>query len=66
MFLRTGQTSLSRYVGATQDLSIAWHVDRHTTVRLLAAYYEVGSYLRDTQPPARDTIYFSVIADYKF
>jgi Alginate export len=33
MFLRTGQTSRSRYVGATQDLSIAWHVDRHTTVR---------------------------------
>jgi len=27
MFLRTGQTSPSRYVGATQDLSIAWHVD---------------------------------------
>lgn len=27
MFMRTGQTSLSRYVGATQDLDIAWHVD---------------------------------------
>src|SRR5882762_2527435 len=41
LFLRTGQTSRSRYVGATQDLSIAWHVDRHTAVRFLAAYYEV-------------------------
>src|SRR5262249_23863108 len=30
-FLRTGQTSRSRYIGATQDLSVAWHVDRHTT-----------------------------------
>jgi Alginate export len=66
MLLRTGQTSRSRYVGATQDLSVAWHVDRHTTVRFLAAYYEVGSYLRETQPPGKDTAYFSVIANYKF
>ena len=66
MFLRTGQTSRSRYVGATQDLSIAWHVDRHTTVRFLAAYYEVGSYLRETQPLGKNTAYFSATANYKF
>jgi hypothetical protein len=66
MLLRTGQTSRSLYVGTTQDLSVAWHVDRHTTVRFLAAYYEVGSYLRETQPPGKDTAYFSVIANYKF
>jgi hypothetical protein len=66
MFLRMGQTSLSRYVGATQDLSIGWHVDRDTTVRFLAAYYEVGPYLRETQPPARDTTYLSGIASYTF
>ena len=66
MFLRTGQNSRPRYVGATQDLSIAWHVDRHTTLRFLAAYYEIGSYLRETQPPGKDTAYFSVIANYKF
>ena len=42
MLLRTGQTSRSRRVDATQDLSVAWHVDRHTTVLFLAAYYEVG------------------------
>lgn len=64
MFLRAGQTSRSRYVGATQDLSIAWDVDRHTSVRFLAAYYEVGSYLRETQPPGRDATYFSVAANY--
>ena len=66
MFLRTGQASQSRYVGATQDLTIAWDVDRHTTVRFLAAYYEVGPYLRETQPLGKDTAYFSVIANYKF
>jgi hypothetical protein len=66
MFLRTGQTLRSRYVGATQDLSIAWHVDRHTTVRFLAAYYEVGPYLRETQPLGKNTAYFSIIANYKF
>jgi len=66
MFLRTGQTSQSRYIGATQDLEIAWRVDRHTTVRFLAAYYEVGPYLRETQPPGKDTSYLSIIASYKF
>jgi hypothetical protein len=66
MLLRTGQTSQSRYVGATQDLDIAWRVDRHTTVRFLAAYYEVGPYLRETQPPGKDTTYLSIIASYKF
>jgi hypothetical protein len=66
MLLRTGQTSQSRYIGATQDLDIAWRVDRHTTVRFLAAYYEVGPYLRETQPPGKDTTYLSIIASYKF
>ena len=66
MFQRAGQTSQSRYVGATQDLNIGWHVDRHTTAQFLAAYFEVGSYLRETQPPAKNTTYFSVIASYKF
>ena len=66
MFLRTGQTSQSRYVGATQDVSIAWHVDPHTTLQFLAAYYEVGPYLRETQPPGKDTTYFSLTANYKF
>jgi len=66
MFLRTGRTSQSRYVGATQDLDITWHVDRHATVRFISAYYEVGSYLRETQPPGKDATYFSVIASYKF
>jgi hypothetical protein len=41
MFLRTGQTLPSRYVGATPDLSIAWHVDRHTTVQFLAPHLRV-------------------------
>ncbi len=66
MFLRTGRTSQSRYVGATQDLDITWYVDRHATVRFIAAYYEVGSYFRETQPPGKDATYFSVIASYKF
>jgi hypothetical protein len=66
MFLRTGQTSQSRYIGATQDLDIAWRVDRHTTVRFLAAYYEVGPYLRETQPSGKNTTYLSIIASYKF
>ncbi len=66
MFLRTGQTSRARYVGATQDLSIAWRLERHTTLQFLAAYYEVGPYLRETQPPGKNATYLSVIASYKF
>jgi Alginate export len=66
LFLRTGQTSPARYIGATQDLSIVWRLDRHITVRALAAYYEVGPYLRETQPPGRNARYFSVTASYKF
>lgn len=58
MFLRTGATSRSRYVGATQDSSFVWHVDRHTTVRFVAAYYEVGPYLRETQSPGKNTTFF--------
>jgi hypothetical protein len=65
-FLRTGQTSPARYVGATQDLSIVWLVDRHTTVQGLAGYYEVGSYLRESQPPGKNASYFSVTANYRF
>jgi hypothetical protein len=41
-------------------------VDRHTTVRFLAAYYEVGPYLRETQPSGKNATYFSAIANYKF
>jgi Alginate export len=66
MFLRTGQTSQSRYIGATQDLDIDWRLDPHTTVRFLAAYYELGPYLQETQPPGKDTTYSSIIACYKF
>ena len=66
MFFRTGQTSQARYVGATQDMSIVWRVDRHTTVQGLAAYYEVGSYLRETQPPGKNASYYSVTANYRF
>jgi hypothetical protein len=41
-FLRTGQVTQARYVGALQDLDVVWRLDRHTTVQFLVAYYEVG------------------------
>jgi Alginate export len=66
MFLRTGQGSRAPYVGTTQDLSIVWRLDRHTTVQGLAGYYEVGTYLREIQPPGKNASYFSVMADYRF
>ena len=66
VFLRSGAASQSRYVGATQDLDIASRANRHTAVRFLAAYYETGSYLRETKPPGKDTTYLSLIASYKF
>jgi hypothetical protein len=66
MFLRTGQTSRARYVGATQDLSLVWQVDQHTTVQPLAAYYEVGSSLRSIQPAGKNASYLSVTASYRF
>lgn len=66
MFLRTGHTSPARYVGATQDVSILWRVDRHTTVQGLAGYYEVGSYLRESQPAGKNASYVSLTANYRF
>jgi hypothetical protein len=66
MFLRTGQMSPARYVGATQDLSLVWQVDRHTTLQGIAGYYEVGPYLRESQPPGQNASYVSVTASYKF
>jgi alginate export protein len=65
-FLRTGRDSLSRYIGAEGDLGVAWHVDSHTTLQFLTAYYNVGPYLRQTDPPGKDAEYFSVTAAYKF
>jgi Alginate export len=66
MFLRSGQTSSSSYIGATQDLSFAWRLDRHMTLRFVGAYFEVGPYLRETPPSGKDATYFSVTANYKF
>jgi Alginate export len=66
IFLRTGQASRAKYVGATQDVSIVWRVDRHTTVQGLAAFYEVGPYLRESQPPGKNASHFSVSATYRF
>ena len=53
-----------RYIGATQDLSFAWHLDRHTALQFVGAYYEVGPYLRETPPSAKDATYFSVTANF--
>ncbi|MGH9844863.1 MAG: XylR N-terminal domain-containing protein [Blastocatellia bacterium] len=64
--LRTGQATPARYVGALQNLEILWRVDHHTTIQFLAAYYEVGRYLREAQPPGRNTTYFSAKLNYKF
>jgi hypothetical protein len=66
LFLRTGQTSSARYIGGTPDVSVVWRLNRHTTVRALAAYYEVGRYLRETQPPGSNARYCSITASYKF
>ena len=65
-FLRTGRDSLARCIGAEGDLGVAGHLDSHTTLQFLAAYYNVGPYLRQTDPPGKDAKYFSVLAAYKF
>ena len=65
-FQRTGQTSEARYIGAQGDFGIAWRVDSHTTLQLLTAYYNVGPYLRQTEPPSKNATYFSITAAYKF
>jgi hypothetical protein len=61
-----GHTSAARYIGAEGDLGVAWRVDSHTTLQFLTAYYKVGPYLRQTDPPGKDAKYFSVMAAYKF
>ena len=65
-FQRTGQTSEARYIGAEGDLGIAWRVDSHTTLQFLTAYYNVGPYLRQTEPPGKNARYLSITAAYKF
>jgi hypothetical protein len=65
-FLRTGQASVARYIGAEGDLGVAWRVDPHTTLQFLTAYYNVGRYLRQTEPPGKNAKYFSITAAYKF
>jgi hypothetical protein len=65
-FQRTGHTSEARYIGAEGDLGIAWRVDAHTTLQVLTAYYKVGPYLRQTEPPGKNAKYFSITAAYKF
>lgn len=65
-FLRTGQATRARYVGALQNVDVLWRIDRHTTIQLIAGYYEVGPYLRETPPAGKNTTYFSVKMNYKF
>ena len=65
-FLRTGQTSQARYIGAEGGLGVVWRVDSHATLQFSTAYYAVGAYLRQTEPAGKDVKYFSVTAAYKF
>jgi hypothetical protein len=64
--LHTGQTTQSGYVGAESDIGVAWHVDPHTTLQFIAAYYDVGTYLRQIDPSGKNAAYFSATAAYKF
>jgi hypothetical protein len=66
VFLRTGQDTKARYVGAEQSLDLVWTADRHTTFQFIAGYYEVGPYLRETPPAGRNATYFSAKMNYKF
>ncbi len=66
VFLRTGQDKLARYIGAEQNLDLVWRVDRHTSFQFIAAYYEVGPYLRQTPPAGRNATDFSAKMSYKF
>ncbi|MCI0537780.1 MAG: alginate export family protein [Verrucomicrobiales bacterium] len=65
-FLRTGQSTRARYIGALQDLDVVWRVNRHTSIQFIAAYYEVGPYLRETLPAGENTTYLSLKMNYKF
>jgi hypothetical protein len=64
--LRKAQMSRACYIGAMQDLSVQWTVDQHTSLHFLAAYYEVGSYLRETLPPGKNATYLSLTAQFRF
>jgi hypothetical protein len=59
VFLRTGQDTRARYIGAEQNLDLDWRMDRHTTFQFIPAYYEVGPYLRQTPPAGRNATDFS-------
>ena len=66
IFLRTGQDTGARYIGAEQNLDLVWRVDRHTTFQVIAAYCEIGPYLRQTPPAGRNATDFSAKMNYKF
>ena len=64
--VRTAQGVSAKYVGAMQDLAVTWTADRHTTVQLLGAHYEAGSFLKQTVPPGRNIGYVSAKIIYRF
>ena len=66
VFLRTGQDTRARHIGAEKNLDLVWRVDRHITFQAIAAYYEVGPYLRQTPPAGRNATDFSAKMNYKF
>lgn len=65
-FLRRGHATQARFLGALQNVDLVWRLDKHTTVQFIAAYYEVGPYLRETPPAGKNATYFSAKMNYKF
>ncbi len=64
-FLRAGNQSQSRYVCSLQDLAIRWRADRHTTLEVLAIYYEAGAFLRESSPTGKNMSYVSLKMNYR-
>ena len=51
--------------GGEQNLDLVWGLDGHTTVQIIAAYYEVEPYLRQTPPAGRNATDFSAKMNYR-
>lgn len=64
--LRAGGESLSHNVGALHDVTLTWLIGDHAAVQSIAAYYDAGTFLRETNPQGKDLTYFGTKVSYIF
>jgi alginate export protein len=63
--LRSGQTSLARYIGSQPTVLVEWKVNSHLTLEAAWTYFFAGRFLKETVP-GRNLDYITARVTYKF